>query len=800
MAPYRHTCAFCLSLCLGVASAGNSTLLLPRDINFENNDAAPRFITDANGAVYFSASMTVASQSGGLINEQRLWISDGSEAGTLPLSGEAINALSARDPEQLAMRGGTLFFSARALDERSDPAVLFGRELWRSDGTPASTVMVADLHPGSASSNPTNLVAVGDSLFFAASSNNGAGRELWKSDGLPGGQTVMVRDIQPGSGSSIGVVAAAIAVGDLLFFWADDGVHGFELWKSDGTTAGTQMVRDINPTPGASSVGFDPNPATITGSRLHRPFNPVVIGTTLYFPADDGEHGIELWRSDGTAENTVMVADIHPGGSSGPSWLVEANGSLFFTADDGAAGRELWTARSTVPEGDVVTRVADIRPGPFSSRDASHDQMVAIGDRVYFAANDGIQGTALWRSEGSAANTVMVADLHPGSSGLEPVNKLTRLGNGLYFAADDGIAGVELWYSDGSAAGTRRAADINLGADDAIGLITGPRPIDLVASGGKLFLPAFEPQYGDELWATSGGAPDGFDATRTRPLDAPPPDPPPGPDIGVVLSFRPAGGDVRSGELFAVLASIYNNGPGTAYDVLLSAEIDSGGGHFSSSEFCIPPANRLVPPANVICPLRSLPQGLVRTVVFLGRAPEVTVPTAMEIIHNVRHSGVDPKLPNNTDRFVAMVLPPPPPPVAGVDLEVSLVELFDPVLPGAGIQYRITALNRGPEQATGVELSSQLPPEAEFLSVASTPEGVCSVTLDTLTCLLGALTKDDFASVDVVVRAPLVRGSLLATVTVSGQQVDPDLTNNVDAVTTYLDETYFLLVDGFEGG
>ncbi len=87
-------------------------------------------------------------------------------------------------------------------------------------------------------------------------------------------------------------------VGDLVFFAADDGVHGRELWISDGTLNGTRMLKDIN-------RGRD--------SSLLAHFSEV--DGLLFFRADDGLHGRELWVSDGTAEGTRMVRDINPGSS-----------------------------------------------------------------------------------------------------------------------------------------------------------------------------------------------------------------------------------------------------------------------------------------------------------------------------------------------------------------------------------------------------------------------------------------------------------------------------------------------------
>src|SRR5262249_28948237 len=98
------------------------------------------------------------------------------------------------------------------------------------------------------------------------------------------------------------------------------------VWKSDGTAAGTVLVKDINP----GSVGSYP------GDFIN-------VNGTVYLRAFEGIHGFELWQTDGTAEGTLLVADIWPGEyGSYPIALTNINGTLFFNADDGIHGRELF--------------------------------------------------------------------------------------------------------------------------------------------------------------------------------------------------------------------------------------------------------------------------------------------------------------------------------------------------------------------------------------------------------------------------------------------------------------------------
>ena len=114
-------------------------------------------------------------------------------------------------------------------------------------------------------------------------------------------------------------------VNGTLFFAADDGGTGVELWKSDGTGAGTVLVKDIR------------------GGGSSSPHELVDVNGTLFFAAEDVGTGIELWRSDGTGAETVLVKDIRGGGgSSSPHELVDVNGILFFAAHGGGTQVELW--------------------------------------------------------------------------------------------------------------------------------------------------------------------------------------------------------------------------------------------------------------------------------------------------------------------------------------------------------------------------------------------------------------------------------------------------------------------------
>ena len=250
--------------------------------------------------------------------------------------------------------------------------------------------------------------------------------------------TVLFRDINTGSGNGyleMGQTTyirtgSLIAVGNTLFMAANDGTNGFELWKSDGTASGTMMVKDIN-------TGSDDGINSFTGPQM------TAVGNTLYFEADDGTNGYELWKSDGTASGTVMVKDINNGsGGSYPSSLTAIGTTLYFSADDGTNGGELWKSDGTA---NGTMMVKDINIGS----DPSICQFfTAVGNTLYFQADDGYNGVELWKSDGTASGTVLDKDIRYGSGSSNP-NDFAFIGNTLYFTADDGYTGIELYSNTG---------------------------------------------------------------------------------------------------------------------------------------------------------------------------------------------------------------------------------------------------------------------------------------------------------------------------------------------------------------
>lgn len=439
--------------------------------------------------------ITVGSKTIMVSKGDSLWVTDGTPAGTVKL-----NVNVAVDPSRdVAVLNNKVYF-------RGNNAAN-GSELWVTDGTIAGTSLLKDIQAGATASDPTDFYVYNNVLYFFASTTTN-GYELWKSDGTSGG-TVMVKDINPNAGDSYDESSGANFLDNngILYFTANDGTNGMELWKTDGSSTGTVMIKDINPTDGGSSS----------------PSNLTAYGTSVIFSADDGTHGTEPWITNGTSTGTSLIKDIvtiptlgsspsqflvfnnkvlfavldlfsgsgaiySTDGTAGNTVLLKnifgillngvvINNKLYFPAQDDDHGQELWVTDGTAGG---TTLFDDINSGSNSSDcfilpDYSFTSTLELGHsnlyngKIFFLANDGSHGTELWSTDGTLGNTKMVKDINPGAASSYDANNNNGSflyfysTTGLYFGADDGSTGVELWRSDGTEGGTARIIDLNSG-------------------------------------------------------------------------------------------------------------------------------------------------------------------------------------------------------------------------------------------------------------------------------------------------------------------------------------------------
>ncbi len=292
----------------------NSLRKITPDYNFIQS-----FSVADNGVVFYVSYKYNPSDN---TSAYELWRTDSTATQTFLLSSTLSNS------NYLNVIGNTALFVA------SDS--VHGYELWKSDGSLAGTKIVKDINPGIGNSMPKGMFIYKNEVYFAA--YDGVRNSFWKSNGTKSG-TIKVKEIDPYWNYTVTSTARYNfeISNNILYFAAIDtsNLKGAQIWKTDGTTAGTQVVKDINPT----ATSNYPNPSYFTD-----------VNGTVFFVGDDGVHGAELWKTDGTKEGTKLVQDITPGiDGSNLNGLTSFGGKLFFqNAHDG--WYYLWTSDGT-PEG-----------------------------------------------------------------------------------------------------------------------------------------------------------------------------------------------------------------------------------------------------------------------------------------------------------------------------------------------------------------------------------------------------------------------------------------------------------------
>ncbi|MEM6473341.1 MAG: dockerin type I domain-containing protein, partial [Planctomycetota bacterium] len=314
-----------------------------------------------------------------------------------------------------------------------------------------------------------------------------------------------------------------VVLNNTIYFVADDGVNGQELWKSDGSVAGTMMV-DENFFPGSGGS----NPRDLT-----------VFNNTLFFSANTtggsptGDVGRELFSTNGFTIS--LEANIRSGnGDSSPEQLTVSGSNLYFTANDGSSGRELYAFASS-----TATQVEDIWSGGNGS---DPQRLTDVNGVLYFSADDGSDGREPYRSQGAAGNTFQIANIAPGLTSSNPANFTAALGE-VYFSADDATSGIELWKTTGAEGNATLVADINPGGADS-------DPVPRFDTGSRLLFTATSPTTtNQELWSVDQSATNLFQVRDLYPSDFFGSDPDEFVEINDVIYF--AASDASSGrELF----------------------------------------------------------------------------------------------------------------------------------------------------------------------------------------------------------------------------------------------------------
>lgn len=302
-------------------------------------------------------------------------------------------------------------------------------------------------------------------LFFEAT-NGADGKQLWTSDGTSSGSQLFKKFT---SSNYIGAtIRYFIEFNAKLYFLLDDKVTGLELWSSDGTSSGTNLVKDINPT----GNGFD---ALTSGAPVDPSFT--IMNNKLYFKANDGVHGLELWVTDGSVNGTQMVKDIYVSPSSS-GFLGSGNArvcnfcvynnKLYFAALEGGSGYYVWVSDGT----EAGTK-------EFLSKDNVNfnlaNNFTVFNNKLYFYGSSNVQITpnvwetqaGLWSTDGTAAGTTFIKGFNviDGDNGLSDETRpgaLRVFNNKLYFAAaEPRDSQLHFYVSDGTSSGTTLIKKIN---------------------------------------------------------------------------------------------------------------------------------------------------------------------------------------------------------------------------------------------------------------------------------------------------------------------------------------------------
>jgi len=428
---------------------------------------------EMNGKMYYVFTDELTAKNG-------LYVTDGTSAGTSKISPENVNV-----DGRLIIGGKKIFFFA------SDGTN--GKEPWVSDGTTSGTKMLKNIHTNTSDTdfgliNSTFISADANKAFFVA--NDGTtGDELWVTDGTTEG-TKFVKDINAGSqGSQIQVAPSAMGTNmkdGKLYFFAINGAGGFtingkEPWVSDGTDAGTFMLKDINPGFNGSSELANVKHFVEYKGKMYF----FSIGTSL-IPGG-------LFETDGTQEGTKLVYSttiyridefiVH----NDLLYFTHSNGPSLYTTDGTTAGTKLLT---TIPDAQL--------------NNLGTCQMVVANNTLYLRVVSKTLGSELFKLNESN-QLVNVKDIWTGiqngvSGNIYQDRKVLQVyENKIWFLGSDGsaVGSMQVWNSDGTSNGTL-AVPITKGEGGWAGG-TGNN-YNLFASSFGVFIIYTNPNTGPELY------------------------------------------------------------------------------------------------------------------------------------------------------------------------------------------------------------------------------------------------------------------------------------------------------------
>ena len=406
---------------LWVSDGTTAGTMMLKDINPGPADSTPFHFTLLDDVVYFQE------------NSNQIWRTDGTIGGTYMM----VNNTQITNPTNFVKTQSFIFFQEGPSNSKTlwkmntnpnsesevtptsnfsnidgilllnydDDVILFnaktssiGWAIWRTNG--GVSLMVKDLYTETSDSRQMySGKTFGNECYFSGFSYN-YGPELWKTDGtLP--NTNLVKDIYIDNtlyynGSS---PSKFIKIGANIYFVARDGIHGYELWKTDGTAVGTQMVKDIDP----------------DNNNNGGPYALTEFNGFLYFVHSEGTPtSSQIWKTDGTEVGTIKVSNIPNAYFSGSSEMFSFNNVLYFNFYNQDFGTELWKLDSN----DNMSLLADITPGTEGSF-----------PNGFFEFNGYIYFTAVLNNVPSGYKTYKIADQSLSVETIKKTNKISIFPN-----------------------------------------------------------------------------------------------------------------------------------------------------------------------------------------------------------------------------------------------------------------------------------------------------------------------------------------------------------------------------------
>ena len=429
---------------LWVSDGTSADTLLAADLNTAVPNARPEGLLVVGSTAYFAADDG--------IHGYELWKTDGTTAGTQLVKDIAPGAQSGLEvsstysqPWSAVSMGSSIFFAA------NDGAR--GTGLWTSDGTAAGTKMLS-------TAAPSEMTVINNRLVFVTS----GGQKLWKSDGTKSGTKLIKSFKTVGDGS--GWISELTSVGSRGYLAVEVETptswypkQDFYLWRTDGTATGTRRVRsfdDYQPVnltrvgnelfftltdtselwksngTGAGTSVVKEMPNAWTGLQ-----SLTAVGNKLFFTFDGVDSIPQLWVSDGSDAGTELVRQFPPVGGASSQPVRELTGvgeKLFFLADDDNGPLDLWVTDGTPDGTEWWWGFAQDPSGPFRP----------VGEWLCLASDDGVTGVEPWCVNGEPNGYVLLGDINAGDGSSRP-SEFAQLGANVVFLADDALNGREFW-------------------------------------------------------------------------------------------------------------------------------------------------------------------------------------------------------------------------------------------------------------------------------------------------------------------------------------------------------------------